>query len=205
MLLLDFDGVILPKKYNKIVSVKATQYVQKFIKLPYKEANIMNKYMYTTFGHTVKGLEKLGYKTDIEDFNRYVYHDINYNALFKNIHKDTDVNINDLDYIIDKFNPLIFSNSPKIWYKTALNYMNIDIKSINMGTYLKPDPQIYKDLEKLTDKKIYFVDDNFINFSNTILNPRWENIMLDDLEIKLPDNLNIKVIPKLNHLHKIIP
>lgn len=203
MLLLDFDGVILPKKYNKIVSVKATQYVQKFIKLPYKEAHIMNKYMYTTFGHTVKGLEKLGYKTDIEDFNRYVYNDINYNALFKHLNKEKD--LQDLNYIIDKFDPVIFSNSPKIWYKTALNYMNIDIKSINMGSYLKPDPQIYKDLEKLTDKKIYFVDDNFINFSNTILNPRWENIMLDDLGIKLPDNLNIKVIPKLNYLHGIIP
>lgn len=202
MLLLDFDGVILDNKYNKIVGVKATNYVQKIMKLPYAEARNMNKYMYKTFGHTTKGLNKLGYNTDIEDFNRFVYNDINYNALFKNVNKEKD--LEDLKYIINKFNPTIFSNAPKIWYKNALKNMNINLKNIDMGSYLKPDFQIYKDIEKITDKKIYFVDDNFINFSNTILNPRWENIMLDDLVINFPDNINIKVIPKLNYLHNIM-
>ena len=143
-LLLDVDGVLLRTPLtNKIISTKATNYVQKYLKLPIKDTEIINKYLYTTYGHTSYGLEKLGYHTTLKMYNDFVYNDLDYNNIFKDIsktNKDDIQKINNLLNICKSKNIkcIIFSNSPPIWYETAFKYMGIDISlldNINKENY----------------------------------------------------------------------
>jgi FMN phosphatase YigB (HAD superfamily) len=215
VLLLDFDGVILKSpNSNKIIANKANRFVKNFVNTSNKNASIINKYLYKTFGHTAIGLQKLGYKTSIDEYNKFVYNDINYKLLFKNLKKDYNQDINDITNTIyycnnNNIRMAIFSNSPSIWYSTALQYMDIDptlFDHIYMNNTIKPDPKLFKSIEEKYRNydKFYFVDDQFVNFSNTLLNNKWTNIMFDQYNIELPNYINLKIIKNLTQINDII-
>jgi len=206
VLLLDFDGVIFKNKGAlQIVSNKAARFVKNNVKLSNKDSHIVNKYLYKSFGHTLYGLNNLGYNINIKDYNDYVYKNINYKYFI--INKS---DVKDIKVIIErckKYNIkiYIFSNSPKCWCDNILDCMNIDknnMRYIDTMNLLKPDKELYDKIEKENqDSKIYFVDDSFINFKHTLLNPKWKNIMFDTKKIHIESNINLKII---NNLYDII-
>jgi FMN phosphatase YigB (HAD superfamily) len=214
-LLLDVDGVLLTApQTNQIISTKAVKYVQKILDLPIKEATIINKYLYTTFGHTSNGLKKLGYYSTFKMYNDFVYNDLEYDNIFKDIkntNKSDIKKIHDLQNMCESKNIkcMILSNSPKIWYETAFKYMNIDISSfeiIDMNDTIKPDPELYTSIEKKYKNTIfYFVDDSFTNFTHTLTNNKWLNIMFDkNFEKPLIVHKNFCIINDIDNIKDII-
>jgi FMN phosphatase YigB (HAD superfamily) len=213
-LLLDFDGVILnTPRSAKVVSIKANKFVQKFLHTSTHHSTIINKYLYKTFGHTAIGLQKLGYDTDIQEYNRFVYNDIDYKTIFGELQYTHSKDIENVNKIIDhcrrkNINISIFSNSPSVWYINALYYMGINtstLSAIDLENHIKPNKIVFDTIEKkyLDCDRFIFVDDSFVNFSNTLMNPKWYNIMLDTgttENINIPSHINLKVIKELTDI-----
>ena len=214
VLLLDFDGVIFKHKSAlNIVSNKAARFVKNNIKVNNRDSHIINKYLYKSFGHTVNGLNKIGYNIKVEEYNNYIYNNIDYKRIFNNINeKDIEDIIKIINICKEKQIKLyIFSNSPEIWYKNIMECMNLnmnDFDYINNMNMLKPEKELYNKIENEFTKQIYFVDDSFVNFTHTLLNPKWINIMLDRKTINIDaygtPNLNLKIIKDLDEIIPII-
>ena len=176
VLLLDFDGVVFRHKSASMISNKAARYVKNHTRTTNRDSHIINKYLYKSFGHTATGLINMGYKdVSMEDYNKFVYNDIDYNKIFKNVNQKDVIDINRIiDYCkLNKIELSIFSNAPEIWYKNLLDCMKIDkkqFKYINNQNMLKPDEGVYKLIDYLYQDSdmIYFVDDSFVNFIHTL-------------------------------------
>lgn len=204
VVLLDFDGVVLRAvNPSKIVSVKANKYVQRYMKTSASDAVAINKYLYKTFGHTAIGLQKLGYEASIADYNEFVYKDINYKKLFSSLKKESKEDIKEIKELLNQCNNHsitvdIFSNSPSIWFENALYYMGINehMGKVKMHGYIKPNKHLLDIVEReyQNKEKIIFVDDSFVNFTNTLMNKKWDNIMFTDNEIRIPTHINLKVV-----------
>lgn len=211
VLLLDFDGVIFKHKNAiNIVSNKAARYVKKITNVNNKDSHIINKYLYKSFGHSVTGLIKMGYDVSMTDYNNFVYDNLDFKKLFKNIDKKDVDNINNIIIYCKKYkiHSCIFTNSPPIWYNNILDYINVDKNQfdyIDNYDMLKPNKDIYDLIEDKykNHDKIYFVDDSFVNFTHTLSNPKWINIMLDNKTIKINHN-NIKIIKDLEDIINIL-
>jgi FMN phosphatase YigB (HAD superfamily) len=192
-LLLDFDGVLLRDPLaTKLVSNRATRYVQKFTKANIRDAAIINKYLYKSFGHTVTGLNKIGYPATMEDYNKTVYHHIDYTLVASRM--DTGAIYELLDQCHRYgIKVMLFTNSPPCWHENIMARIPLpyEIEKVNMLGLLKPDPKLYIDIEKKhRDQKLYFVDDSFTNFASyTLFKPNWINIMYDEKNMKIRDNL----------------
>lgn len=210
LLLLDFDGVVLRSPRSmKLVSNRAARYVKSHVtQLSNKESSIVNKYLYKTFGHTVTGLNKMGYNAaTMEDYNSFVYKNIDYRTLadeadiFGTYSLLAECDRNGIDVAI-------FTNSPRCWHENILSRMPLpyEVDAINMCGLLKPDQRVYKDIEKRYPyHKIFFVDDSFVNFSTyTLMNEKWVNIMFDTQKIEMPKHINLKVVNNLSMVSKII-
>lgn len=207
----DFDGVIVKNTLcTKIVGNRANSFVKRTMNLSNKSASIMNKHLYTTYGHTVSGLREIGFNVSMTDFNNYVYN-INYYDIFKNIDLKNDIqDINKIIILAKERNITLFMNSncPDIWLYGILNQMKVDVnnfKIIDNSMNLKPSFQNYLEVNKFAQNfdKVYFVDDSFVNFKFTIHDPKWFNILFDKKKINLPLK-NIKVIDSLEDLDQIL-
>lgn len=172
--LLDFDGVLYNNKVtNAIVSKKAAQYVKNIIHVKDRNDdfyNKMNKYLYKTYGHTVLGLNKLGYKANIHDFNDYVYSDLPYDDISMN----TDIILPDNTYI--------FSNAPTAYCNKITNKVLPNIRDVIPTYYdiffLKPEKRIYSQIEEtFHDCSFTFIDDSLINLNPILHKPRWTPIL----------------------------
>lgn len=212
VLLLDFDGVIFKHKAAvSIVSNKAARYVKNTIKVSNRDSHTINKYLYKSFGHTVTGLIKMGYDVTMEDYNNFVYDNIDFKKTFKKIPSEDIKDMNDIIKYCkkQKIHISIFTNSPPVWYNNILDCMNIDKTNfdyIHNHDMLKPNKSIYDLIEydMYADiDKLYFVDDSFVNFTHTLSNPKWINIMFDKKNIEI-NHTNIKIINDLGDLFKIM-
>lgn len=172
--LLDFDGVLYNNKVtNAIVSKKAAQYVRNVLRVKDRNDDFydkMNKYLYKTYGHTVTGLHKIGYKVNINEFNEYVYSDLPYDELSMK----EKLNLPDNTYI--------FSNAPTEYCNKIANTKLPNIRDIIPTYYdiffLKPHKRIYSQIEEVFhDCSITFVDDSLINLNPVLHKHRWTPIL----------------------------
>lgn len=211
-LLLDFDGVVLRNhSIHKLVVERCNNFVHKVVKCKDKEfATRLNKELYYNAGHTLYGLNKLGYKgVDEKDFEEYVYKDINYNDYLYNVretHKEDIESFNNLEDYCKKNNIKMrfFSNAPDIWCYSICNKMGIsEIPSTySFMSCLKPEPKSYADVEFNLGSDVYvFVDDKLTNLLNTPYN--WKCVWMCETD-NLVVNDRLTMIKNLNYLQPIL-
>ncbi len=203
-LLLDFDGVVLKNHpIHKVVVDRCTNFVHKVVKCPNKEfASKLNKDLYYNAGHTLYGLNKLGYEgVNEKDFEKYVYKDIDYNDYLYNVtetHKSDIESFKHLETHCKKNNieMLFFSNAPDIWCYSICNKMGISQlpTTYSYMSRLKPEPQSYMDLDLHLNSDLYvFVDDKLTNLLNTPnTNPnKWQCIWMHNTYLQVNNRLTI--------------
>lgn len=223
-LLLDFDGVILRHcKLHSAVYSRCQKFVHMHIdsiRNPVKIAEL-NKSLYESSGHTVIGLQKLGYDVKVHEFNQFVYDHINYTSLadFASSNKNLVHDMLALKDFCDNSGVSlgIFSNAPNQWCKTILHYIDPDLETIPTlsyitDNYLKPSDACYKHAQRAfrSYKHVTFVDDKMIN----LVSPRisswtkvWVSESPQDEIITLPQS-NMFIIGNgdsvIRHIHDII-
>jgi len=221
-LLLDFDGVVLRNHpAHRAVSLKCQRMMSHFIniKSPAKLQEINNA-LYQTTGHTVIGLNRLGFKVSPQAFNKVVYDTFDYTA-FKNIGQTHKRDIDDLCKLADFCSPNdiylgIFSNAPDTWCKTILQAMSAQLSEIPTmscvtDNNLKPLDDTYDIIEKnILNKfsKFTFVDDKILNLLPVMENQKWTKIWLSESKQDTVYNIRgcqLHVIGCDSQLHKSIP
>lgn len=197
-LLLDMDGVILKNHpVHQHVIQRCQAYVQLFTKT--KTPEKLNKYLYETTGHTVIGLQKLGYPATVQTFNNFVYNSLDPNVFrtkkYENTEKLIELKETCKDRNVDFY---IFSSAPKSYVEEVLTHMDTSLKNIETlseitNALLKPDPWCYKAVEAyIRADKITFVDDKLVNILPVINSPRWTNyLFVDDLGETVYNNLDV--------------
>jgi FMN phosphatase YigB (HAD superfamily) len=192
--LLDFDGVCNKHKLGQeAVSKRCQYYVKRHTRInDMKKVKELNRNLYESTGHTVLGLQKLGYLVDMDDFNHFVYDYIDY-SIFDDIHIENKKDIETLKKIQkvcdDKDITLcIFSAAPRKWCETVLSIMgeedlrDIHILSDTISGLLKPDRRCYDIIEnQFKGMDINFVDDKLINLLPVHGNSKWTNYLLCEL------------------------
>lgn len=190
--LLDFDGVILRKhQVHSVVQKRCEAYVAKKLKLGPKEAALVNRQLYESCGHTVVGLGHMGLACDVDEFNKYVYHGIDYKAAFEGCFEPTDPTVLDVVALLQRCGasdcaPFVFSNAPDYYCSEILHYMgkssanarrqlsNLHVLSTGNSEIgkplLKPCVQTYDAVNELLGvypgngkDNVLFVDDKLIN------------------------------------------
>lgn len=214
VLLLDFDGVVVrhPKSSFEI-SKRSQEFVKKHTRVKTDfEARVLNAHLYKSYGHTLLGLQKLGYKVSVAEFNEYVYSGLDYEGLFKDFKR---TNRTDIQNIVElnkfcknqKIPIYIFSNAPNEWCGTIMDMMLEDetfYNFIDMSNDLKPSFVLYENVSyKFKGNKIVFVDDSFINFSNTIKNKQWLNVHFTTDTYNIHKN-NLVTIDTLEKLYEYL-
>lgn len=214
VLLLDFDGVVIKHaKSSYEISRRSQNFVQMITKVQNEtQARNLNVHLYKNYGHTVLGLQKMGYKVSVEDFNKYVYSDLNYNKLFEDIRRTNREDIRSFTELSSfcrnqKIPVYMFSNAPNEWCGTIMDMMlqnETFYNFVDTSDQLKPSFVLYENISyKFKGKKIVFVDDSFINFTNTFCNKQWTNIHYTSDEYTLSCNKNNKKVFTINNLDKI--
>lgn len=187
--LLDFDGVLYKNpKAMSYVANRSSAYVHKKMKLvgaaPTHSSDTINKGLYTTYGHTVIGLRKLGYDASTEEYNEFVYDDMPYAAF-------QDPWLESREWPNHTY---VFSNAPSHYCNRITNRKLPNIRDI-IGDHitLKPQKKIYDTITRHFDDRtiIHFVDDSMVNFKHTLMNPKWVNTLYveNGNKKRLGDNL----------------
>jgi len=190
--LVDFDGVIL-RNQNVIHSVKKriVNYVGKVVQTKCPEtSDLMNSYLYKTYGHTMIGLHKvLGAEKagTLMDYNKYVYDGCQIDRTdFYDCRKDLKYWERFVSGMQEHGIPVwIFSNAPKEWCSNFIGDRQ-DIKYIYDHVpydvhHLKPNRGVYDLVNTMFgDKTIYFIDDKSDNFVGE--DDSWVNIHFSEQE-----------------------
>lgn len=205
--LLDMDGVVLHQpNIHRFVSIRATSFVrdslkEKIPKISFHHADIINKHLYTTYGHTLTGLNKVfQINKTIEDFNQYVYDDITMSYIPN--FKDDSIMIRrgkDVQKLLEKCSKgkmpvYIFSNAPIRWCKlmTKMLELPIDNDKIIGSDHLfftelqlmKPMPHLYYKMDNMLSQRFHesyeviFIDDSLVNLMPTISMKNWKSVLL---------------------------
>lgn len=205
--LLDMDGVILHQpSIHRFVAIRATSFVRHSLKekvpnMSFHHAETMNKHLYTTYGHTLTGLNKVfQVNKTIEEFNDYVYDDVTMNYV-PNFKEDPLLTTRgkDVRKVIEKCKknniPIyIFSNAPIKWCKMMTKMMDLSIDSDKiLGSdhlffteqqMLKPIPHLYHRIDDMIqhrfhqEHEIIFIDDSMINLFPSINMKNWKSVLL---------------------------
>lgn len=177
--LLDFDGVILRHpRASELIRDRCERYVSNMTSChpTSSAARQLNRALYTTYGHTMYGLYRLGYSASLQRFNSYVYGAINYDALMADsaeLHKAIMADLYDLSKHHDTY---IFSNAPVTWCLEIMGRLvtllppsclsSVDERPVPehlprnahyvapglhilQTPYLKPDVRAYEDIERM--------------------------------------------------------
>jgi FMN phosphatase YigB (HAD superfamily) len=203
VVLLDVDGVVFNNKFlfqkvsNRIVKYVSNTYHKN---LTHNQAVHLNSVLYTTHGHTLRGLrtlyddKKRNYRTD--NFNNRIY-DNNTIELLKTYLKYTKPSREFTEFAEycnkNKIRLYLFSNAPYKWcYEIANNLNLLDYmppENILTSSHilfeeeqlLKPDIRIYDKvynyINKDSSSKMYFIDDSFINLLPLVNNQLWTPIL----------------------------
>lgn len=223
-LLLDVDGVILnqPRVLHKL-GHKAVQFVHQHVpgNKNILQAAEINTMLYTTFGHTHRGVREIfGKKAlSVSAFNEFVYDKdlISYLTMHVNdeIVQTRGQQVRKLvEHAMDRGVPCyLFSNGPDVWCNTIMDMidMNTWIPSQNRLTsshpvfqenLLKPDATLYKNVATFIEQsyrdtmQLVFVDDSLINLVPVLHSPAWKPVLL-----KATDALVVS--DRLHHAQKL--
>ena len=175
-LLFDFDGVLIKNsKLESIIEDKSVEFISKRLHNPPNPKDL-NRDFYRNFGHTAIGLKyhikkkhklQLDCNEYINDYNEYVFSNINYD---------------DLKTYISKENVGIFTNAPSTWCENIAMLMDFDIYehvnedfmfTSNEGL-VKPILSSYNNVEEKINTDILFIDDSIQNLLPILYNDRWD-------------------------------
>jgi FMN phosphatase YigB (HAD superfamily) len=205
-LLLDVDGVILnqPRVLHKL-GHKAVQFVHRHVpgKRNILQAAEMNTMLYSTFGHTHRGVRELFGKkaVSVAAFNEYVYDKdlISYLTMHANdefLQTRGEQVRNLVEYAVDRGVPCyLFSNAPDVWCNTLLDMLDMNTwipfhnrltssHPVFQENLLKPDTTLYKNVATFIEQshrdtmQMVFVDDSLINLVPVLHSTVWKPVLL---------------------------
>jgi beta-phosphoglucomutase-like phosphatase (HAD superfamily) len=206
----DFDGVILTTPNVKSQTV--LKHVSDFTKvalnsqrtsyrLSDKTINIINQELYTAYGHTVLGVNRMlcsgtlsassPHAYALDDFNHMVYDTVTVEQSNRKENEMSDADACAWRGFLTQMKQVnipvyIFSNAPLEWCETFIDMSEVDgficddkwTKSSSF--YVKPYPQIYRWIEnKFPDTDLLFWDDKMINFKSCMHDPRWKKVLVN--------------------------
>lgn len=196
--LVDFDGVLFRNpKAMWYVSKRSSQFVHKTLRLPGRHAGPMseniNRSLYTAYGHTALGLQKLGYPVTLGEYNEFVYDNMPYQAF-----KMTEA----LPALpVDCY---VFSNAPLDYCeKIAGTPLRSVSDVLGKPHNLKPLRSVFDEVDNVfPGHQIFFVDDSMINFVETLQRPNWVNVLYIDgaPTRRLSNNLLVSGKTKINEI-----
>ena len=182
-MLLDFDGVVFRSKpANKLLQTRCENFVRAHVHYP-DCAPKLNTMFYYEHGHTLIGLNNcLQTKRTVDNFNSFVYDDIDYYSLCKEL-SENEFNKDLLDTCNAKYDCYLFSNARRDWITNICNLYGYSLKNqkiLDVSNYfLKPEFEAYQLAEEFMGSEKYdtitFVDDSELNIKNA---PRaWNKII----------------------------
>lgn len=201
VLLLDVDGVVFShRKTLKKVGSKVVDYVATQLNVDREEAESINHLLYTNFGHTHLGLNRV-YNTarTSKDFADFVYDDKMIDDV-KTIVLDGDSlkTSVDIQYVVKScknhdIDVFLFSNAPYTWCRAIIDNMGlkstIEDRNILASDHdvfaggLKPQRAVYDNvcnylahMYRDSSLQISFVDDSFTNLIPVLGDGRWRPI-----------------------------
>ena len=218
ILLLDIDGVILKDKlllHN--VRENVVDYVQK--RVPIKNLDIMqarhlNKLLYSSYGHTLRGM-RIAFPEHAEqytnvDFSHHVYNKKLLSNLLDYIDKSDEFKViqtelqSVLNHCNDRNIPIhVLSNSPIEWSLPIFTSLDVSHMVISGDTIfhsdhpyfnnvlLKPDKKFYTTVYNRLKRKYSFRNSNGGTIEGTIENKEIDCVFVDDSPINLLPILSI--------------
>jgi len=183
-LILDIDGCIIR---DRLLLAHVQDNCVKYVatKLPEaKNPRQVNKILYTTHGHTARGLQKV-FQIDTSDFNEKVYDkrlldhlaEVLYSTDFQQEAKE----IHDLTK--HEWKVTLFTNSPIEWAGRVARAISDEIFVVCPGSDpttcpLKPEAAMYTQFPKhLTH---IFVDDSMKNLATVKYLPNWHPVLFNE-------------------------
>lgn len=229
VLLLDVDGVVLQnRRVLSYVKSKVTNYVRANVPGIHslRDAEHLNRVLYTSYGHTHTGLKAIYGKSapSLENFNQMIYDEDTLNFLVDSHHLDRDASYraHDIKHLLDvasiKDVPVyLFSNAPGVWcnavvdtlalrdYFPSSDQMLCGSHPVFQNDLLKPDPRLYKAVAGLMnyvhrdrgDAQILLVDDSWANLRTILHDPNWSA-----LYFPAGESVNI-VSPRVKTVHSM--
>ncbi len=201
------DGVVLHQpNIHRFVATRINCFVRKQLEpiiegISYYDAERINHMLYTTYGHTLLGLNSMfNLKISVNEFNTSVYDSTTTNYI-TNFQHDEEMNTRtkEIRQLLDichvsKIPVYIFSNAPMCWSNTVIDTMGLTIEKENVlgsdhplfdvNRQLKPVLGLYSDVTKLisyrhgNDPSILFVDDSIANIRPCMNMKGWKPILL---------------------------
>lgn len=216
-LVLDYDGVVFKNPHAmETVSSRSAKFVSKKLNMSYNDARMVNATRYKVHGHTVKYLQHLGIDATLEEYNDFVFNNIDWEDIASNIKNEDHESIIDV-YLLNKLQKqkcVLFSNAPRLWVDKTLEALEThadvlfeDVFICETLDQLKPNIKVYEDIEKkYPDEDLLFIDDSILNIHG--LGERWkchwfkpkDNLyqcghkMIEDEYLQDVENLDMNVI-----------
>lgn len=201
-LLLDFDGVIIRShRIHRMIGKKCQAFTMKHTRRD------VNKELYDSTGHTLLGLQKIVQPNiSLKEFNRVIYHDIDYVAYLDNIQQEQKDHIHTVRELLkhtkdNKIPTYLFSNAPDYYCDAVSKQMKVPFIPYIPQHHLKPEPQAYKTIEIALQEadKFVFVDDKLINLVNTPQNDKWIRVWYSPETTQHPEKISddFYIVPDL--------
>lgn len=220
VLLLDFDGVVLRSPAtSRLISSRCIKYVSMKTGVTDEvKARRLNEHLYTRYGHTVLGLQGVGFQNcSLEDFNAFVYDNIDYRHLIRHIDNDSNFFGKDIDRLCASgfYDVFIFSNARQDWVYGICSALNYPIHKRCRGVldvsdyFLKPQPSAYQLAHDMIEpsvkagSNVVFVDDSMLNILPLRSSMIWHPILFDPNSTSKHQYTGVHCISELSEL--IVP
>ena len=183
-LLLDIDGVIVRDRLLlEHVKDNCVKYVH--AKLPEaKNPREVNKILYTTHGHTARGLQK-AFQVDVSDFNEKVYDkrllehlaEVIYGTEFQQEAKEI-YELTQKDWKVT-----LFTNSPIAWAGPVARAISDEVAVVCAASDaatcpLKPEAAMYTQFQKQLTH--IYIDDSMNNLQTARWLPNWHPVLFNE-------------------------
>ena len=192
VVLLDMDGVITKsKRLSFPIRDRVCSYVSSRLKVPYHKAERINHHLYSNFGHTLLGLQKIYDPTlTLQDFCSYVYDP----SFLKQLDPNPE-EIQTFQQFVEKAKEkgipvYIFTNANTQWVKHVLQSSHyptiacdhpIYAHSMSPEPNLKPNPSTYiRVMQYLKAQQYIFVDDSIPNLLPMLHHKDWKVIWMNN-------------------------
>jgi FMN phosphatase YigB (HAD superfamily) len=207
VLLLDMDGVVLHQpNIQRYIVMRVNGFVRRHLEpvikgISYHDAERINRTLYTTYGHTLLGLNAMfNLNIGVREYNTSVYDSTTIGYVL-NFQDDKEMNkrANEIRELVSmcylaSIPVYVFSNAPLSWSNTVINMMGIAIDKENVlgpdhpifdeNGQLKPARGTYSQVARLighrhgNNRTMVFVDDSMTNIKACMGMSRWKPVLL---------------------------